>query len=253
MQAIILAAGMGKRLKEHTKDVPKCMVEVNGVSLIERILHQLEILHLSKIVLVVGYKAEVLKDFIGTLNLHTPIIYVDNEVYDSTNNIYSLYLAKEHLLDECTLLLESDIIISDGVLEDVVAHPAHTVALVAKYESWMDGTVVTLDSLNNISKFIDKSHFNPSQTSEYYKTVNIYKLDRDFSKKYYVPLLTLYTQMLGVNDYYEQVFRIITLLTQDEIFVDSAMGAEIINDIWYEIDNENDLMTASELFKGEGI
>ena len=250
MQAIILAAGMGSRLKLLTKNVPKCMVKVNDVPLIERVLFQLDKLHLSRIVLVVGYKAKVLIDFIGTLNIHTPIIYVDNDNYDSTNNIYSLYLAKNYLSEESTLLLESDIIISDGVLENVIAHPNHTVALVAKYESWMDGTVVTLDSQNYISRFIDKSHFNPSQSSEYYKTVNIYKIDRDFANKYYIPLLILYINMLGVNDYYEQVFRIITLLTQDKILVNSAMGVEIINDSWYEIDNNNDLLLASELFRG---
>ncbi len=91
MQAIILAAGMGRRLKELTQDNTKCMVKVNGVTLIERMLHQLEKQHLSRIVIVVGYKGQKLIDFIATLDIQTPIVYVNNPIYDKTNNIYSLF------------------------------------------------------------------------------------------------------------------------------------------------------------------
>ena len=90
MQAIILAAGMGKRLKELTQNNTKCMVKVNGVSLIDRLLHQLEKQHLSRIVIVVGYEGQKLIDYIATLGIKTPISYVDNAVYDKTKDI-SLY------------------------------------------------------------------------------------------------------------------------------------------------------------------
>ena len=108
MQAIILAAGMGKRLKELTQNNTKCMVKVNGVSLIDRLLHQLEKHHLSRIVIVVGYEGQKLIDYIATLGIKTPISYVDNAVYDKTNNIYSLALAKNYLMEEDTLLFESE-------------------------------------------------------------------------------------------------------------------------------------------------
>ena len=71
MQAIILAAGMGKRLKELTQNNTKCMVKVNGVSLIDRLLHQLEKQHLSRIVIVVGYEGQKLIDYIATCLLYT--------------------------------------------------------------------------------------------------------------------------------------------------------------------------------------
>ena len=100
MQAIILAAGMGKRLKELTTENTKCMVEVNGVTLIDRMLHQLDRQYLSRIVIVVGYKGKKLIDYIDTLDIKTPITFINNPIYDKTNNIYSLSLAKDYLCDE---------------------------------------------------------------------------------------------------------------------------------------------------------
>ena len=100
MQAIILAAGMGKRLGELTKNDTKCMVKVNGVRLIERALRILDRKKLDRIILVVGYQAENLISFIKTLNINTSIQYIINEVYDKTNNIFSLSLAKEQLMQK---------------------------------------------------------------------------------------------------------------------------------------------------------
>ena len=93
MQAIILAAGMGKRLKELTQNNTKCMVKVNGVALIDRMLHQIDQKHLSRIVIVVGYEGQKLIDYIATLDIKTPVVYVNNPIYDKTNNIYALALA----------------------------------------------------------------------------------------------------------------------------------------------------------------
>lgn len=138
MQAIILAAGMGKRLKELTQNNTKCMVKVNGVTLIDRMLHQIDRQHLSRIVIVVGYEGQKLIDYIATLNINTPIIYVNNPIYDKTNNIYSLSLAKDWLCKEDTLLFESDLIFEDSVLKVLVEDPRDTLALVDKYESWME-------------------------------------------------------------------------------------------------------------------
>ena len=101
MQAIILAAGMGKRLGELTKNNTKCMVEVNGVRLIDRTLNQLSRLELTRVVIVGGYEGQKLIDYIGDrYSDRLKIEYVENPVYDKTNNIYSLALAKAHLQEE---------------------------------------------------------------------------------------------------------------------------------------------------------
>ena len=243
MQAIILAAGMGKRLKDLTRDNTKCMVKVNGVSLIDRVLHQLEKFHLSRIVIVVGYEGEKLKDFISSFEIETPVCYVENPIYYKTNNIYSLMLAKDYLLKEDTILLESDIIFEDAVIKNLLDDPRDTLALVDKYESWMSGTCIKIGEDDSIEDFVPGKKFVFSDISEYYKTVNIYKFSREFSENYYVPFLDAYSKALGNNEYYEQVLRVITMLDEPVIKAKKLNG-----EMWYEIDDIQDLDIASSMF-----
>ena len=247
MQAIILAAGMGKRLGELTKNNTKCMVQVNGVTLIERLLRQLdrvaETRGLTRIVIVVGYEGKKLQDYIATLGIKTPVEFVDNPIYDTTNNIYSLYLAKDQLMEDDTLLFESDLIFEDAVIDRLLDDPYPSLALVAKFESWMDGTVVTLDEEDNIRQFIPGKKFSYRHAEEYYKTVNIYKFGREFSRNYYVPFLAAYSSALGRNEYYEQVLRVITMLDKPEI-----KALKLNGESWYEIDDVQDLDIAESIF-----
>lgn len=243
MQSIILAAGMGKRLGEYTQNNTKCMLEVNGVRLIDRALETLHEVGVSRVVLVVGYKGQKVKDYVGTDYKGTPIVYVENPVYDKTNNIYSLYLAKDYMLEEDTLLLESDLIYEPRVVQKLLDDPNPNIALVDKYESWMDGTVVTIDEESRITRFIDKERFKFEEIKDYYKTVNIYKFSREFSAKYYVPFLAAYSTALGNNEYYEQVLRVILHLH------DAPLKAlPLTGEVWYEIDDVQDLDIASSMF-----
>ncbi len=246
MQAIILAAGMGRRLKTLTEHNTKCMVEVNGVTLIERMLRQLEAVHLSRIVIVVGYQGKKLIDFVNSLNIQTPVVYVNNPIFDKTNNIYSLALVKDRLCQEDTLLLESDIIFEDSVLETILCDSRDTLALVDKYESWMDGTCVKLGEDDSIQAFVPGKQLKFDEVDEYYKTVNIYKFSRHFSKKCYVPFLAAYQEALGDNEYYEQVLRVITILDNPGIKVKRLTGQR-----WYEIDDIQDLDIASSIFAND--
>ena len=246
MQAIILAAGMGKRLKDLTQDNTKCMVKVNGITLIDRMLHQIEKQHLSRIVIVVGYKGKKLIDYIATLDIKTPIVFVNNPIYDKTNNIYSLALAKEYLKEEDTLLFESDLIFEDAVIDIIVNDPRDTLALVDKYESWMDGTCVKLSPEDDIDAFVPGKKFRFDEINQYYKTVNIYKFSKHFSETYYVPFLEAYQSALGKNEYYEQVLRVITMLDEPEIKAKRLNG-----ELWYEIDDIQDLDIAESMFMSD--
>ena len=252
MQAIILAAGMGRRLGELTKDNTKCMVPVNGVRLIDRLLGQLEKLPLNRIIIVVGYKGKELREYLTQASSSygegsgVRIEFYENPIYDKTNNIYSLSLVKEQMQEDDTLLIESDLIVSDRLFNMILDDPYPNLALVAKYETWMDGTMVRLDDDQNIVNFISKEAFDYNDVDAYYKTVNIYKLSREFSQNKYVPFLEAYTKAVGNNEYYENVLRIISMLNNHDM-----KALPIGGEKWYEIDDKQDLDIAEALFADE--
>lgn len=248
MQAVILAAGMGKRLRNLTKYNTKCMVKVNGITLIERMLRILDRKRLSRIVIVVGYEAQKLMDYIFTLNISTPIRFIENKVYSTTNNIYSLALAQDHLIAEDTLVLESDLIFDESVIDILLQDERETLALVDKFENGMDGACMVLDENDCICDFIPGKYLNFSEKDKYYKTVNIYKFSRHFSKNTYVPFLEAYKTAMGNNEYYESVIKLIVMLDTKEIRAKRLNGQT-----WYEIDDVQDLDIASSLFAENGV
>lgn len=243
MQAIILAAGMGRRLGELTKNNTKCMLEVNGVRLIDRYLRQLSKYSLDRIVIVVGYEGQKLIDYIHANYPDINIEFVNNPIYDKTNNIYSLALAKDYLCADDTILMESDLIVEDGIIDKLLNHTDKDLALVAKYEQWMDGTMVRIDDNRRILQFIPKVGFRYEEADDYYKTVNIYKFSREFSSKQYIPFLEAYCKVMGNNEYYEQVLSVLTLLQNTTL-----RALPVGNEKWYEIDDVQDLDIASTLF-----
>lgn len=246
MKAIILAAGMGNRLGIYTKDNTKAMIEVNEKKLIEYSLDSLYDAGIRDVVIVVGYKKENLKSFLGDSYKGISIKYIENDIYDKTNNIYSFFLAKEEF-NQDIILLESDIIFESGIIKDLIEDKNKDVVLVDKYESWMDGTVTVLRDDDTIYEFIDKSEFDWNKVDEYYKTVNIYKFSKEFLKEKYIPFLEAHIKSEGLNSYYEQVLKVITTLKGVKL------KAKKINKYkWYEIDDVQDLDIAKVLFeKGE--
>ena len=244
MQAIILAAGMGKRLGELTESNTKCMIEVNGKTLIDRMLENLSGLGLSRVVIVVGYEGEKLKDYIGhRYDGSLKIEYITNPIYDRTNNIYSLALAKTQMLQDDTLLLESDLIFEKRMLNLLVDNPYPNLALVAKYQTWMDGTMVRVDDDNRIVAFVPKKAFKYSDIQYYFKTCNIYKFSKEFCTDQYVPFLEAYSKAMGNNEYYEQVLRVLTVLDKSEL-----KALPITDEKWYEIDDIQDKDIAETIF-----
>ena len=244
MQAVILAAGLGSRLKKLTENNTKSMVEVDGISLMERMLRILDKKSLSNIVVVTGYKSEFFINYIKSLNINTKLTFINNEIYDKTNNIYSMFLAKNEMVKEDSILLESDLIFDDKMITEVIDDKRKNLALVAKYERWMDGTCLKINDDEEILDFISGKDFNFKEAYDYYKTINIYKFSKEFSKNIYFPFLEAYMSANGKNDYYEAVLKIIIDLGKNHIY------AKVISDDirWYEIDDEQDLDIASSIF-----
>ena len=220
------------------------MVPVNGVPLIDRLLGQLSQLSLNRVIIVVGYQGQKLIDYIGhCYDDRLKIEYAENPIYDKTNNIYSLSIVKQQLQEDDTLLIESDLIFSDRLFPMILEDSYPNLALVAKYESWMDGTMVRLDEDRHIVNFISKEAFDYADADSYYKTVNIYKFSREFLQQKYVPFLDAYTKAVGNNEYYENVLRIISMLDSHNM-----KALPIGRERWYEIDDKQDLDIAEAIF-----
>lgn len=251
MQALMLAAGMGKRLKKYTENNTKCMLKIQGKTLIERAVEALLEAGVTKLILVIGYKGENLKKFLLE-ECQNPKIkemkfeFIENPIFDKTNNIYSLSLAKEELAKDDTILLESDLIYDYQLIKRLVDSKDENLVSVAKYEQWMDGTVIKIDEDRNVLEFIEKKKFSFEELDQYYKTVNIYKFSKEFAKKEFIPFLDAYIKAYGENEYYELVLKIIAHLSR------SQLKAIDVSDIkWYEIDDAQDLDISNSLFSTE--
>lgn len=254
MQALMLAAGMGKRLGKYTNNNTKCMVEVAGKKLIDRAIEAVENAGITKMILVVGYEGQNLIDYITNTykNSKMEFVFIDNKDYYKTNNIYSFYMAKEYLAQDDTILMESDLIFDKRLIKELLEDSHENIAAIARYKSWMDGTVVYCNDESNgkggyITQFIDKADMDYSNLSKYYKTVNVYKLSKEFCVSTYIPFLEAYMKAYGLNSYYETTLKAIAHLSKTKIY-----GYEVGDLPWYEIDDAQDLDIANTMFSKEG-
>lgn len=244
----MLAAGMGRRMRKQTENHTKCMITINGKTLLLRAVEALKKAKINKLVLVVGYKYDVLQEYIDSEQefKDMEIEYVYNYDYSSTNNIYSLFLAKDHLVQDDTILLESDLIFEDSLIEDLVNDSRKNLVVASKYEQWMNGTVIVINDKDNVVDFIEKEKFRYEDVDKYYKTVNIYKFSKEFSQKQYLPFLDAYLTAYGTNQYYEQVLKILSHIRNSEL-----EAYRLNNTNWYEIDDTQDLDIAETMFASE--
>lgn len=243
MQSIILAAGLGSRLGELTKECTKCMVKINGITLIERMLRQLDRYGMDRIIIVTGYKGDILKDYVQNLRINTPVVFVDNSDYRHTNNIYSLWLTREFLEEMDSLVLESDMIFEDRVIEKMLAIDNGCGTFVARPRPWMDGSIVKLDKDNNIVYFVDDEEVKRIDPSYYHKIVSIYKFKKRYVSEKYMTYLNEYVKKNKDNNLYESLLKVI------DLDVEKKIPAEILDEEqWYEINDIQDMDIAESMF-----
>ena len=243
MQSNILAAGLGSRLGELTKECTKCMVKINGITLIERMLRQLDRYGMDRIIIVTGYKGDILKDYVQNLRINTPVVFVDNSDYRHTNNIYSLWLTREFLEEMDSLVLESDMIFEDRVIEKMLAIDNGCGTFVARPRPWMDGSIVKLDKDNNIVYFVDDEEVKRIDPSYYHKIVSIYKFKKRYVSEKYMTYLNEYVKKNKDNNLYESLLKVI------DLDVEKKIPAEILDEEqWYEINDIQDMDIAESMF-----
>ena len=242
MKAVILAAGQGVRLRPLTFSLPKCLVEVGGKSFLQNQLEILEKAGLEECVLVLGYYAELVVKRFGTQFGSMRITYVQNPRYYETNNLYSLWMARNEIEDDI-LLIESDLIFRYELIEGVLNNSYPNIAVTDKFQNGMDGTVV-FEKDGIINSMVLKA--NQSKAFDYSnarKTVNIYRFDRIVVSNMLIPQLTKFVQLGRVNEFYESVLA--DMITGKKLVICSH---EVGDQPWFEIDNLQDLKQAERLF-----
>ncbi len=234
--ALLLAAGTGSRLFPLTQKSPKCLTLVNETSILERLIKSLNQQGFKRLVVVTGHLEDCIRNFLETRAGNIKIEYVFSPLYKTTNNIYSLWMARE-IINEPFVLIESDLVFDPSLLTDML-YPDRIA--IARMKPWLNGSTVTINSSNTVDAFQSDAKTSSEQTI--YKTVNIYSLS--VSSWYRViEKLNLYILAGRVNDYYEAVFRQMVIeksLSFQAVFFDHKP--------WYEIDTIQDLAFAEKLF-----
>lgn len=232
---LLLAAGTGSRLAPLTDFTPKCLVKVNGVPMIDRLIYSLQSNGFRRLVIVLGHQASRIRDYLGNRAGEIKISYITSPLYETTNNIYSLWLVRK-LIEEPFMLIESDLVF-DAPLLDKLLKPDRIA--VARLQPWMEGTTVTIDKHNQVQSFWC-GDLEPHSATQY-KTVNIYSLSR-LAWHLVRKRLDKHIAAKLVNNYYETVFAELTSegsLSFGPVFFESNR--------WHEIDTIEDLQTAEKM------
>lgn len=247
MKAIILAAGYGNRMRPLTNNTHKTLLKIGNETVISRIIKGLYNNGIENIIVGTGYKKDELVRYLSGTFPNIKFEFIDNPKYRETNNIYSLSLIFNSMeINDDILLIESDLIYESSVIKRIINSKYDNVALVDKFRSGMDGTVVTISDekiTNIIPPHLQSSSFD---FSDKYKTLNIYKFSQEFCRSTFKELLVYYSNTIDNNCYYELILGLLIYMQRETI------NAEIIKDEkWAEIDDPNDLSLAEFIFVPE--
>jgi len=242
--AVILAAGFGNRMKPLTNTNHKTLLDVCGETILGRIINSLEQESITEIYIITGYREKQIKEFINLNFPHLNISYIHNPRFRETNNIYSLALALENInMKKDLVLIESDLIYKKEVLNKLLKSDFPNAALVSKYSTGMDGTVVGIANKHITGVFPPHLHTDEFDFSDKYKTLNIYKFSKDFCNGDFRKFLTFYSSMIDESCYYELILGIVIYMNRITI---GAVNVDILD--WAEVDDPNDLSSAEFLF-----
>lgn len=242
--ALLLAAGTGTRLQPLTLNVPKCLTEVGGIPILERLVNNLRAQGFNRLIVVIGHLGDRIQEFLQQHAGDMQVDYVTNPDYRTTNNIYSLWLARQQIR-EPFLLVESDLVFETGMLDDMLQPDKMAIS---RMLPWMNGTTVELGGELRLKQRVtafrmgDAPCQDSSDPARQYKTVNLYSVSLDSWSKIEQGL-SRYVSAGRLGEYYEVVFA--------ELVADGALSFDAVffdADRWYEIDTRADLRAAENLF-----
>jgi len=223
----------------------KALLDVGGTTILGRALDSLVSAGVSPITVVTGYRADDIVNFIEAEYADADVRYVANEHYATTNNIVSLALALENLdYDRDVVLVECDLIFDPRLIKELAAYPGRNVALVDRYRTGMDGTVVAIENGYVSQVFPTSSQGADFRYHDKYKTLNIYRFDRSFCQQTLRPMVSAYAHHVDANSYYELVLGMLANIPQHRIAAQVVAESD-----WVEVDDPNDLSVAKFAFE----
>lgn len=238
MKAIILAAGFGSRLRPLTNDVPKCMVEVNNVKIIEKQLSNLisNGIKLKDIVIVTGYKTEKLENYLN--QVYKGINIIVNKDYETTNNMYSLYMTKDFVKNDEFLLMNADVYYDNDIIKELLAFK-HSNAIVCDNGRYIEESM-KITKENGVIRHISKAI---SEEDSYGVSIDVYKLSYKAGQELFKIANHIINEEKNLNSWTEVALDI---LLKKEDFYSMDMKYK-----WVEIDNHEDLKYAESIFLGD--
>jgi histidinol-phosphate/aromatic aminotransferase/cobyric acid decarboxylase-like protein/choline kinase len=240
MQAIILAAGYGRRMRPLSDSSHKALLPIGSTTILARIIDSLREIDVEDIAVVTGYRAEEIEHYLREHYPDTRFQFIRNERYDETNNIVSLSMGLEQIdLRDDLVLVECDLLFEPRLLRRLLRPDAGNIALVDHYHTGMDGTVVSV--ADGLVRQVFPPHLQGPdfQYADKYKTLNIYRFKRDFCINTLAPLVTVYAKQVDANSYYELVLGMLANVPAQHIAAEVVDGEQ-----WTEVDDPNDLAVA---------
>lgn len=237
MKAIILAAGMASRLRPLTEHTPKCLLQIGGRTLLGRSMDALISAGIRNFVIVTGYLHEQIEQFVEqTYGNSVSVTYIHNEVYDSTNNIYSLWLARPEAEGEDVLLLDSDLLYEPQIVQKVLTEKAPNVLTLIRHELGEEEMKVVTGSDGSI-KEISKTCPICDACGE---SLGIEKMSGTYTTALYSELKSMINQEHLENKFYELAFQ--RLIPQGHTF----KVIDVTEHFSCELDTVEDFMAAKE-------
>lgn len=242
-QAVILAAGLGSRLRPLTERVPKPLVTVNGVPILHNALRALAGIGVQDVTIVVGYRKEAIQRSCGHRFAGLEITYAESMSFYKTGSAYSLQLARDALLRGDLILLEGDVFFDPDALERLVRHKAEDAAAVAPFDETMSGSAVTLTTDGWIGEVRMGQTGAQGTGVGLYKTMNLLRLSGRTLRDIVVPELDSYGWEAWQSTYVEQVLG--RLIKRKLLRLAAVQCGDLR---WFEIDTPADLIRAEEIF-----
>ncbi len=204
MKAVILAAGVSSRLRPLTNDTPKCLIKVGNKTILERTLNNLTANDIKDIIIVTGYLENQIRDYISKKYPQLSVQYIFNNLYESTNNIYSLWMTKEYVLNNDVLLLDSDIIFDKRIIELLLnSKYENCLAINSKDELGNEEIKVKVNPDNSIIDINKEVNLNEAVG----ESIGIEKFNSLFVEKLFKVLDKKILVEKNVNQFYEAAFQ----------------------------------------------